>query len=82
MMGGLFRKTSKMLASRSSVLREELTVEGQKLLDTYNDPSVSPEVKAEVKKQLDAMIEEVEKRIETTRRLREKKGPQEQAEGE
>jgi hypothetical protein len=81
MMGGLFRKTAKMLASRGSVLREELTVEGQKLLDTYNDPNVSPEEKEKCKKQLDSMIEDLEKRIETTRRLKEKK-PKEQAEGE
>ncbi len=72
MMGSLLRRTAKMLSARSETLREELTVEGQRLLDVYNDPKVSPEVKAEVKKQLDAMIEEVEKRIETTRRLREK----------
>ncbi len=82
MMGSLLRRTAKMLSARSEILREELTVEGQKLLDVYNDPKVSPEVKVEVKKQLDSMIEEVEKRIETTRRLRENKGPQEQPEGE
>lgn len=81
-MGMLLRKTAKMLASRGSVLREELTVEGQKLLDVYNDPKVSPEEKEKVKKQLDAMIQDLEKRIETTRRLKGKKDEKEQPEGE
>lgn len=81
MMGGLLRKTSKMLTARSEVLRAELTEEGQKLLDLYNDPKVSPEEKEKVKKLLDAMIADVEQRIETTRRLRESKGHKGHQEG-
>lgn len=81
MMGGLLRKTSKMLTARSEVLRAELTEEGQKLLDLYNDPKVSPEEKEKVKKLLDAMIADVEQRIETTRRLRDSKGHKSQQEG-
>ena len=69
-MGVLLRRTAKLLSLRGTVLREELTVEGQKLLDTFNDPKVSPEEKEKVKKQLDSMIYDLEKRVETTRRLR------------
>lgn len=81
-MGVLLRKTAKLLSLRGTVLREELTVEGQKLLDLYNDPKVSPEEKERVKKQLDSMISDLEKRVETTKRLREKKDVKEQPEGE
>lgn len=69
-MGVLLRRTAKMLSLRGSVLREELTVEGQKLLDTFNDPKVNPEEKEKVKKQLDSMISDLERRVETTRRLK------------
>lgn len=73
-MSSLTRKTAKMLTAKSGVLREELTIEGQKLLDVYNDPDVSPEEKERVKKQLDSMIEELEQRVQTTRRLKQEKG--------
>jgi hypothetical protein len=80
-MGVLLRKTAKMLSLRGTVLREELTVEGQKLLDLYNDPKVSPEEKDKVKKQLDSMISDLEKRVETTRRLKGGKPEGQQQEG-
>lgn len=81
-MGVLLRRTAKMLSLRGTVLREELTVEGQKLLDTFNDPKVSPEEKERVKKQLDSMISDLEKRVETTKRLRGGKSePQQEQEG-
>jgi len=79
-MGVLLRRTAKMLSLRGTVLREELTVEGQKLLDLYNDPKVSVEEKEKVKKQLDSMISDLEKRVETTRRLKGEK-PESQQEG-
>jgi hypothetical protein len=79
-MGGLTRKTAKMLTARAGAVREELTIEAQRLLDLYNDPGVSPEAKAKAKKELETMVSDLEKRVETARRLK-GETPESQQEG-
>jgi hypothetical protein len=63
--------TVKMLAVRSAIARQEIPEEAQKLLDLYNDPDVTPEQKKIVKSKLDDMIQKLEERVVTSRRLRE-----------
>lgn len=65
--------TVKMLAVRSAIARQEIPEEAQKLLDLYNDPDVTPEQKRIVKSKLDDMIQKLEAKITTSRRLREDK---------
>jgi hypothetical protein len=61
--------TVKMLAVRSAIARQEIPEEAQKLLDLYNDPDVTPEQKKIVKSKLDEMIQNLEARVDTSRRL-------------
>jgi hypothetical protein len=66
----LTRSTLRMITVRAGITRKEIPEEAVKLLELYNDPSVSPEQKVVAKSQLDAMIKELESRV-TTRRLHE-----------
>lgn len=66
------RSTVHMLCARAEVLRKEIPVEAQKLLDLYNDPDVTPEQKQIVKQRLEDEIRKLEERV-TTRKLREAK---------
>lgn len=68
------KTTVKMLCARANIARAEIPLEAQKLLELYEDPSIPPEKKDQVKKQLDAMISKMEDRAETSRRLREEGG--------
>lgn len=65
----LTRKTAKMLCVQSALTRSKLPEEAQKLMDLFNDPSVSQEQKQIVKARLDEYIEKIEKRA-TTRRMK------------
>lgn len=65
------KTTVKMLCARANIARREIPIEAQRLLELYEDPSISTEKKENVKKQLDAMIAKMEDRQETSRRLRE-----------
>jgi len=67
------KTTLTMICARASIARADLTEEAQKLFDLYNDPSIAPEQKEIVRKELDAMIKKLEERVETTRRIREEK---------
>ena len=62
------KSTLKMICVRSGITRQEIPEEAVKLLELYNDPTVSPEQKLIVKSQLDDVIRELESRV-TTRRL-------------
>lgn len=62
--------TVKMLAVRTAIARQEIPEEAQKLLDLYNDPSVTPEQKEIAKLKLDDMIRKLEDRVDTNRHLR------------
>lgn len=68
----LTKTTLKMLCVKVGIGRTEILEEAQKLLETYEDPNVSPEERERVKIQLDKKIKEIEERV-TTRRLREAK---------
>lgn len=64
------RSTVYHISAKTEILRKDVPVEMQKLLDLYNDPKVAPEQKAIVKRELDEMIRKLEDRVETSRRLR------------
>jgi len=68
----LTRSTLRMFTVRSGIARKEIPEEAVKLLELYNDPSVSPEQKRVAKAQLEDMIQKLEARV-TTRRLNEGK---------
>jgi hypothetical protein len=68
------KSTVKMMCIKAdSVMSKELPEEALKLLEVYNDPSVSPEQKKNAKIELDRKIEELENRV-TTRRLNDLNG--------
>lgn len=73
----LTKTTLKMLCVRANLGRTEILEEAQKLLETYEDPNVSPEEREKVRIALEAKIKEIEDRV-TTRRLRESRsaGPE------
>lgn len=64
------RTTLKLLCARGAAVKEELTIEAQKVFDLCNDPNVPEEEKVRVKKELDAMIKKLEERAETSKRIR------------
>jgi len=64
----LTKSTLKMICVRSGIARQEIPEEAVKLIDLYNDPTVSPEQKAIVKARLDKEIQKLEERV-TTRKL-------------
>lgn len=64
------KSTVKMLCVKSGIINDELPKEAQKLLETYNDPNVSPEQKKVAEVELDKAIKKLEERV-TTRRLNE-----------
>lgn len=68
----LTKSTLKMLAVRVGIERAEILEEANRLMQTYEDPEVSPEERERVKKLLEEKIREIENRV-TTRRLREAK---------
>ena len=65
--------TVKMLAIRTAIARQEIPEEAQRLLDLYNDPNVTPEQKEVAKRELDSLIQKLENRVSTSRRLKEQK---------
>lgn len=66
----LTRKTARMLVARSAIAMTDLLVEAQKLTELCQDPKVPAEQKAIAMAELDDLIERLEKRTETARRLR------------
>jgi hypothetical protein len=70
----LAKKTAKMLCARAAIASEKIPVEANKLLELFNDPSVSEEEKAAAKRELDLHIEKLEAKAETTRRTNPEKG--------
>ena len=71
----LTKKTAKMLCARADIASEKIPVEANKLLEVYNDPSVSPAEKESARKELDLHIAKLEKKAETTRTTRIPKTP-------
>jgi hypothetical protein len=66
----LTKKTVKLLCARSGIARSEMTEEAQKLYDLSLDPNVAPEQKQVVIQQLDELIQRLEDKVQTSRRVR------------
>ncbi len=64
------RSTVKMLCAKATIMNQELPEEAQKLLELYDDPDVPPEQKQIVKRELDDLIQRLEDRVATTRRIK------------
>lgn len=64
------KTTVNLLCVRVEIARQEIAVEAQKLLSLYNDPTITPEKKEQVRKELDAAIERLESKVETSRQIR------------
>jgi hypothetical protein len=63
------KSTLKMICSRVGIANVELNEEARKLLELYEDPTVSSEEKAVVLAKIDEEIKKLEERV-TTRKLK------------
>lgn len=66
----LTKRTVKMMAATVEVAKTELPIEAQKLREVYKDPEVSQEAKAFAIKEVDRLIDRLEKKVETERTTR------------
>jgi hypothetical protein len=66
----LSKKTAKFLCIKSAISRRELGEEAQKLVELAEDPSVPSDQKQAALRNLDTLIEKLEKKVDTTKRLK------------
>jgi hypothetical protein len=65
----LTKRTARMLCIKSAISRRELGEEAQKLVELAEDPSIPDAQKAEALRNLDLLIDRLEKKVETRKRL-------------
>lgn len=68
-MGMITKRTARMLCFNSAISRHELGVEAQKLVELCEDPRVPEDQKDEALRKLDLLIDRLEKKVETRKRL-------------
>lgn len=68
-MGIITKRTARMLCFNSAIARHELGEEAQKLVELCEDPKISEEKKEEARHKLDLLIDRLEKKVETRKRL-------------
>jgi hypothetical protein len=68
-MGVVTKRTARMLCFNSAISRHELGVEAQRLVELCDDPKVTEAEKEQAMKKLDLMIDRLEKKVETRKRL-------------
>ena len=68
-MGVITKRTARMLCFNSSISKHELGVEAQRLVELADDPKVTAAEKEQAMKKLDVLIDRLEKKVETRKRL-------------